>query len=97
MEKRKELLCKGAFVTPLFEKEYYFTFFHELPKKLKEFDEHIKDRMDENYLQLIYDLQAMKPEINTEKVATLEAETKEKWCRGANETVQYYKTLWHLD
>ena len=97
MEKRKELLCQGVFVTPVFEKEYYFTFFSELPKKLKEYDEHIKDRMDENYLQLIRDLQSMKPEINTDKVAALEAETKEKWGRGANETVKYYKTLWHLD
>lgn len=97
MEKRKELLCKGKFVTPVFEKEYHFTFFWELPEKLKEFDEHIKDRMDEHYLQLIFGLQAMKPEINVDKVAALEAEAKEKWGRGANETVKYYKTLWHLD
>ena len=79
-----------------FEKEYYFNFFHELPKRLKEYDDHIKDRMDENYLQLIRDLQAIQPEINQEKVAVLEADTKAKWGRGANETIQYYKTLWHL-
>jgi len=96
MEKRKELLCAGKFVTPVFEKEYYFNFFSELPKKLNEFDKHIKERMDENYLRLIRDLQAMKPEIKVGALESLEAETKERWGKGAMETLQYYKTLWHL-
>ena len=96
MEKRKELLSKNIFITPVFEKEYYFNLFGELPKKLSEFDVHIKERMDENYLRLIRDLQAIKPEINVEAVAELEAAAKEKWGRGANETIQYYKTLWQL-
>lgn len=97
MEKRKELLCKGQFVTPVFEKEYYFNRFGDLPKKLQEFEMHIKERMDANYLQLIRDLKSIRPEIKLDAIAALEAEAKEKWGKGAFDTLQYYKTLWHLN
>lgn len=97
MEKRKELLCSGYFITPVFEKECYFNFFAELPKRIEEFDRQLKELMDENYLLLIKELYDIKPEIKREKIEKLEAETKIKWGKGANQTVQYYKTVWHLN
>lgn len=96
MEKRKELLCKGQFVTPIFEKEYYFNRFADLPKKLQEFERYIKERMDANYLRFICDLKEIKPEIKLDEITILEVETREKWNKGAFDTLQYYKTLWHL-
>ena len=39
----------------------------------------------------------MIPEININFLEELENGAMEKWGKGANETVLYYKTLWHLN
>ena len=97
MEKRKELLCQGVFVTPVFSKEYYFNDFNELPQCIDKFDKYIESRMDGQYLKLIRILYEMIPEINITSLKELETGVMEKWGRGADETVRYYKTLWHLN
>jgi len=95
MEKRKELLCKGTFVTPVYEKEYFFNSIAELPKCLQKFDDQIKQRMDEDYLDLIRELRNIQPEIDPQKMQELE-QAAQQWGKYAQDTVRYYKTLWHM-
>lgn len=95
-EKHQELLCAGSFVGPIYEKDYYFNFFSDLPKCLAEFDAHLKKRMNEGYLRLLQDLWAIKPQIDPEDLAALEEQTRE-WGKDAEKTVKYYKALWHIE
>ena len=95
MEKRKELLCKEVFVTPVYEKEYFFNSIAELPKCLNQFDEQIKQKMDEDYLDLIRELCNIQPEIDLRKLQKLEQDAKQ-WGKHAQENIRYYKTIWHM-
>ena len=95
-EKRKELMCNGERVTPVFKKEYFFNSFGELPKCLEAFDKEIRARMDSNYLELINDLYAIKPEIDSDDLNALENNCQLGNFKGELQTLNYYKVMWHL-
>ncbi len=95
-EKHQELLCAGSFAGPIYEKDYYFNFFYELPKCLDNFDTHLKERMDEGYLRLLRDLWDIKPQIDATALQALESRA-EAWGNDALKTVKFYKTLWHIE
>ena len=95
-EKRNELLKKGQKVTPIYEKEYYFNSFGDLPKCLAAFDEKIRTMMDADYLELIALLYELRPEIDDLKIGRLENNAAEKWNPACVDTLNYYKTIWHM-
>lgn len=96
-EKHQELLCAGSFVGPIYEKDYYFNFFYELPKRIAEFDAHLNERMDAGYVRLLDDLWQITPQIDFERLKSMEWIANEKWGKYALKTLQYYKTLWHIN
>ncbi len=95
-EKRNELLRKGQRVTPVFTKEYYFNFFNELPGCLEDFDKVLRFRMDQNYLELIDDLYAIRPDINEHTINQLEKKVHEEYGSACVEVLNYYKVIWHF-
>lgn len=94
LQRRLQLISEGKIVSPVYAEEYCFHNYADLPKGIQWFDKVVEHRIDENYMELIRDLYAIQPEISKEEFMHLE----EKY--GGNkymkQTIQYYKTLWHL-
>lgn len=93
--RRIEQMSKGYLTTPIYKKKYYLNSYSELPACLKHFDQEIRQKINAPYLELIKDLQALKPEMDQERFVRLEQQCKND-DRGVINTLGYYKTLWHL-
>ncbi len=95
LEKHLDLMSQGVKTTPIFKKKYYLASYAELPRCLEEFEQAIRERIDDNYWALIDDLYALSPEINRESFQILEDNMRDSG-RGVLKTLGYYKTLWHM-
>ena len=52
--------------------------------------------MDADYLELIALLYELRPEIDDLKIGRLENNAAEKWNPACVDTLNYYKTIWHM-
>lgn len=93
-ERRLQMISEGKIVSGIYAEEYQFHNYADLPKGIQWFDDVMKDRMDANYVELLQDLYAIQPEIDKAAFALLEdTYGADKYMK---KTIQYYKTLWHL-
>lgn len=93
-ERRLQMISEGKIVSGIYAEAYLFNHYADLPKGIQWFDGVMEHRMDTNYMELIQDLYAIQPEIDKAAFALLEdTYGTDKYMKR---TIQYYKTLWHL-
>lgn len=87
-------MSEGKIVSPIYREDYCFNNYADLFNGLKEFDNILANRIDSNYMSLIQDLYAIKPEIHEEVLDKIAEQYNNN--RYTKKTLEYYKTLWHL-
>lgn len=95
IERRLELMSAGKIVSPIYKEEYCFNNYADLTDGLKKFEEILAQRIDSNYMQLIIDLNSIKPEINKELLDKIMAQYISN--KHISKTIGYYRSLWHLN
>ena len=94
--RRQDLILKGENVTPIYEKQYYFSDIAELPKMSVMFSNELKKRYDENYFLLLEYMDNLPTPIDKDVYLELAEEIEHIGTDKEKKLINYYAKLWHI-
>lgn len=94
--RRYELMLKGEYVTPIYEKQYYFGDIAELTKISKNFSEDLTARYDANYFRLLNHIDTLPSPIDVELYRDYTETIEKMGTEKEKKMTIYYANMWHI-